>query len=338
VYSDRVNYYAELEEARNSRVLVCVTGDRGGLETRITSDLIPLFAHHMDSLSSPGRNKLSLLLYTGGGDVLTAWNIVNLIKQFFDDFEVIVPFKAFSAGTLICLGADNIILTKQATLGPIDPSVSTALNPKMPSTNTPFPVSVEDVNGYLEFAKVAVGAKNSAGIAALTSHLATEVHPLVLGRVFRSRGQIRMLAERLLSGKLQKAKLVKCLSFLCGDSGSHDYPIHRKEAREILGLPATKPTDSEYKIIKSIYDDISKELALTSPFNVAIESSRIPTGHSQYLFKRGLVESVVGGSYCFESEVVLAKSQTQAANGGTQQSLEVQTKREGWTYYEPIKA
>ena len=43
--------------------------------------------------------------------------------MFCEDFKVIVPVKCMSAGTLISLGASRIVMTKQATLDPIDTSV-----------------------------------------------------------------------------------------------------------------------------------------------------------------------------------------------------------------------
>jgi membrane-bound ClpP family serine protease len=72
--------------------------------------------------------------------------------MFCDDLDLIAPGKCMSAGTLIALGANRIIMTKQATLGPIDPSIQSPLNPSIPGA-TPdarAPVSVEAVNGYLE--------------------------------------------------------------------------------------------------------------------------------------------------------------------------------------------
>ena len=99
--------------------------------------------------------KLSLYLYTRGGDTAAAWNVINLLRMFCDEFQVIIPHKAHSAGTLISIGANSIIMTKQATLGPIDPSINTALNPHIPGAplHITMPVSVEAVKGYLEFAK-----------------------------------------------------------------------------------------------------------------------------------------------------------------------------------------
>ena len=240
MYQDRIELYKQLETERESRVLVYVTGDRRGLETKIASEVLDLFVEHLDLMGDV--DKISLYLYTTGGVTLAAWGIANLIRQFCEEFEVIVPAKAHSAGTLICLGADRIIMTKQATLGPIDPSVNTPLNPSIPGAppTARMPVSVEAINGFIELAKE-TGIKDSGDYATVLSILTQHVHPLVLGEVYRSRSQIRMLGERLLSKHLDneeptKEKIEKILDFLCSESGSHDYKIYRQEARDELGL------------------------------------------------------------------------------------------------------
>ena len=86
---------------------------------------------------------------------MAAWNMVNMLRMFCDELEIIVPARARSAGTLMCLGADRVLMTKQATLGPIDPSLTGPLNPAIPgaSPDSRAPVSVEAVRGYIEMAK-----------------------------------------------------------------------------------------------------------------------------------------------------------------------------------------
>src|ERR1041385_5656462 len=121
---DRIGSYKQLEEKRKSKLLVYITSDRRGLETQIASDILLYFANHLDKLGD--SEKISLFLYTRGGSTIAAWSLVNLIRNFCKDFEVIVPFNCHSAGTLICLGANTIVMTKQATLGPIDPSTNVA--------------------------------------------------------------------------------------------------------------------------------------------------------------------------------------------------------------------
>ncbi len=42
----------------------------------------------------------------------------------------------------------------------------------------------------------------------------------------------------------------RVLDFLCSESGSHDYTIFRREARNQLKLNVEKPDDAGYKLIK----------------------------------------------------------------------------------------
>ncbi|MFB3788712.1 MAG: serine protease [bacterium] len=296
-----------------------MTGDRRQLETKISSEAHSFFTEHLDLIYK--SSKISLFLYTRGGETLAAWTLVNLIRQFADELEVIVPAKAHSAGTLICLGANSIVMTKQSTLGPIDPSVNTPLNPQI--TGAPpharVPVSVEDLNAFVEFCKEII--RSDTDLKDLLVALSEKVHPLVLGNAFRARGQIRMLAKKLLAHRgLDESSMEKLLKFLCSESGSHDYTINRREARDELGLPIEKPDDSLYCLIRDIFRDITEELDLNTPYD---PNSLLGTDQSiDYVLPRALIESVAGGSHVFQSEGRLTRTQIQTAPNIFQMAIE----------------
>ncbi|MDL2284388.1 hypothetical protein LJC19_04520 [Oxalobacter sp. OttesenSCG-928-P03] len=68
--------------------------------------------------------KLILILNCPGGDGLAAERIVNICRSYSPGgFSVIVPKMAKSAATMVCLGADEIIMSKTSELGPIDPQI-----------------------------------------------------------------------------------------------------------------------------------------------------------------------------------------------------------------------
>ena len=319
MYTNRLSLYEKIESQFNSKLLVYVTSDRRGLETQIGQDVIDLFIEHLDTIGVVP--KISLYLYTRGGDTAAAWNIINLIKMYCDELEVIIPHKAHSAGTLISIGANRIIMTKQATLGPIDPSINTPLNPVV--NNGPnYPVSVEAVKGYIALAKEELNVDNDAALADILIKLSEKVHPLVLGQVYRTRAQIQMLAKKLLPAQVSNPEKVdEIINFLCSDSGSHDYTINRREAKETLGLNVEKPTDEQYQIIKAIYDDISSELELGTVFD-----PRTLSGN--YTLRRGIIESATGGSDMFVSEG--STKRVQAPNG----QIQIVDERifEGWRH------
>ena len=328
MYEARRSLYRQLEEERQSRVIAYVTGDRRGLGTKIAHEVADLFVDHLDMIGTTPR--ITLYLYTRGGETLAAWSIANLLRTFCDRLEVVVPAKAHSAGTLISLAAETVVMTKQGTLGPIDPSVTGSLNPPIPNaqpTNV-VPVSVEAVNGFVDFARETLG--DTAGLENILLKLADSVHPMVLGDAYRARLQIRMLGERLLSNHMKSGSAIRqILDFLCSDSGSHDYTINRREA-STLGLPIEIPSEDLYRLIKKIYDDIVEELCLRIPFDpviMAADRDRTP-----YSFPRALIESVGGGSHAFVSEGVLTCRQVEGPQGVVQQAVADQRVFEGWRH------
>jgi len=206
------------------------------------------------------------------------------------------------------LGANNIIMTKQATLGPIDPSVNTPLNPHIPGApeNVTLPVNVEAIKGFIEMVKTDFGVTHKNDMAIVTKELMAFVHPLVLGEVYRARSQIKMLSRKLLSAQLKDEKVIqKITSFLCSDSGSHDYTINRKEAREELGLNITTPNEGLYNLINGIYKDFVSDLQLNKDYN-PVEALGV-NPQIQYSKKRALVESFDFGSHSFITEGTLTK-------------------------------
>jgi hypothetical protein len=66
---------------------------------------------------------LTLLLHTPGGVTNAAETIVEYLHSKFTNIEVIVPTFAMSAGTMISLASDKIVMGRPSQLGPIDPQM-----------------------------------------------------------------------------------------------------------------------------------------------------------------------------------------------------------------------
>ncbi len=331
MYAERKEFYKKLEEIRGSKVITYVTGDRPSLETQIHNETLDFFSDHLDSFESP--QKITLILHSKGGDTLAGWSIVNLIRQYTDNFEVIVPARALSTGTLICIGADKIVMTKQSNLGPIDPSINSPLNPQHPGlpATARVPVSVEAIAGYFGLAKESLKIKNQSELASIFLKLSDHVHPIALGQVYRAREQIQMLANKLLKMHMSDdTKIKNIINVLCSESGSHDYTISRREAEEDLKLPIEKPDDNNYNVIKDIFSDIRKELELNVTFQPA--SFLGSANQKSYNFKRALVESVEGGSHAFSTEGMFRKVQTQSQQGVVNITLNEEKNFEGWRH------
>lgn len=344
MYKDRIENYKWLEDNRKTKLLVYFTGDRKGMETQIAPDVLEYFSEHLDKIGKV--KKISLLLYTRGGDTMAAYSLVNLIRQFCEEFEIIIPSKARSSGTIISLGADKIVMTKQATLGPIDPSLNSPLNPQNPQIpNNPqarIPVSVESIQGFFDLAKDELKLNDEKNLKDVLLNLAEKVHPLVLGNIYRSRTQIQMVARKLLQKQLGNDKaeqIEKIISFLCSDSGSHDYAIYRNEARDELGLSIEKPDEEQYKKIKEVFDDLRKELKLLEPFNLDLELGVNLTAN--YSCRRILLESIDGETDIYVTEGLLTKTnqiipQNPPLPPLVRSAIENKMTFEGWKHEENI--
>lgn len=311
-------------------IIAYVTGDRPGMGAQIGADTPDIFLEHLDVIGKV--DKISLIIYTCGGDTLAAWNIINLFREFCNELEVIVPNKCRSSGTLMALGANSIVMTKQATLGPIDPSITRSMSPIIPNSTPPqrLPISVESVKGYFSLLKEEFGASSDAALSAAYTKLAEYIHPLVLGDVYRTQKQIQMLAEKLLRMHNVEDQTIKhIVSFLCSDSGSHDYTINRTEARN-LGLSVETPTQETYNELKAWFMDVVNELELRNAYDPA----KIIGADQKvdYLFKRCLIESVAYGQDAFISEGTLIKD-TVVVNGTPRTSIGNNLRYEGWRHF-----
>ena len=73
-------------------------------------------------INSDCSKGVSLLIDAPGGDPLASERIIQVFRNYSNEnFEVIVPCRAKSAATMICLGANQILMGPAAELGPIDP-------------------------------------------------------------------------------------------------------------------------------------------------------------------------------------------------------------------------
>jgi hypothetical protein len=298
----RLEYINEIGRRRKSAVICYITGDRENLSTRIAPDVIPAFYRHLEML--PKQKRIDLLLYTRGGDVLTPWRLVQLIREYTPEFCVLVPHRAYSAGTLICLGADEIIMGKMGELGPIDPSVVNAYNPVDPcNPSARVPVNIEDVYSYLALAGE-ITKLDADALWRVFSILAEKIHPLALGNVHRNYLLIRSLAHKLLDLRrcsLCRENVQRIVDYLTEKLYAHNYTITRREAVEEIGLPVYYPDEELERIIWLLYDDFSRELQLADPF----DPKDISTGRRvEFKIPAGVVESLYGRDYFIYSGVV----------------------------------
>lgn len=70
------------------------------------------------------RKKVMVILVTEGGDPNAAYRMARCFQQNYDHFTCIVPGYCKSAGTLIAIGADELVFFEGGELGPLDVQMS----------------------------------------------------------------------------------------------------------------------------------------------------------------------------------------------------------------------
>src|SRR5579871_671396 len=111
----------EMQKGTNSRLLCYVAGAGAG----ITRDDVLGIGEMLHNV--PRGSNIDFLLHTGGGDIDAAEKIVSMLRAAVGKegrFRVVVPDFAKSAGTLIGLAADRVLMSDCSELGPIDPQFS----------------------------------------------------------------------------------------------------------------------------------------------------------------------------------------------------------------------
>jgi len=275
-YEQRRQLINELEVARGSRVLVYVLSEREtfppgmpGFATQMAGEPHLLAETLLREFDSP--DKIDVFLMTRGGATESVWPLVNLLRARGNKLGVLVPFRAHSAGTLLCLGADEIVMSDFAELSPIDPTTGNQFNPQDPLNPTNrFGISVEDVTAYFELAKRAAGIEGEDHRLEVLKQLTGPVHPLALGNVQRVHMMIRRLARELLGLHLERddAQFEHITTTLTTTFYSHLHAISRREAQELLGDWVVAPSDEVSARMQRLFDAYAADLHLMDRYNL----------------------------------------------------------------------
>lgn len=77
----------------------------------------------MEAIHRLNLGKLDLILHSPGGVAEVTESMVSYLRKKFDHIRVIVPQAAMSAATMLACAANEIVMGKQSSLGPIDPQL-----------------------------------------------------------------------------------------------------------------------------------------------------------------------------------------------------------------------
>ncbi|GAB6165401.1 ATP-dependent Clp protease proteolytic subunit [Thermostilla marina] len=166
---------------------------------------------------------LDLVLHTPGGLVLASLQIARAIHHHPGKVTVYVPHYAMSGGTLIALAADEIVMSRHAVLGPVDPQL-----------------------GQQPAASIlrAVKQKPIGEVEDQTLILADQAEKAI--------DQVYAAVRELLADKLPDDRADEVAKALSEGRWTHDYPITPQAAQE-LGLNVSTDIPEEFLHLLQLY-------------------------------------------------------------------------------------
>ncbi|MCP1384826.1 hypothetical protein [Runella salmonicolor] len=188
----------------------------------------------------------SLLLTTYGGDPDAGFRIVRYIQRAYKEFYLYVFGSCKSTGTLMALGANEIIMSDFGEFGPLDIQLTKddeltntsglsylqsliALNERLYESFEQNFMSLKRKSGFTISTRTAAEISSKLAIG-IISPISAQIDPLKLGEVNRA---IR-IADDYGSRLLREKDGSNVLRRLIGDYSSHGFVIDYEEARAIF--------------------------------------------------------------------------------------------------------
>lgn len=238
------------ETARNRPALLyCCSSEQGVSLKGIDESDVPIL---YSCLHLQGRvAAIDVILDTSGGVIGAAYRIAKLLHNFADMVTIWVPFRARSAGTLLCLGASDLVFGPIAELGPLDPNISMAEQSQV----GPRLISSADIRAFRSMAEEWFGLQQEEHRIQVFSLLSQKFFPTSLSAFYRADRYMRTVAQELLAYQLpnstpqERAAIVD--RFVDGFD-SHSHSIDFQEAHG-LGLNIRMADGQEVQFVWPIW-------------------------------------------------------------------------------------
>lgn len=212
-------------------------------------DLLPLYQCIRTQSS---RKDLDLLLHTSGGRVNTARRCALLLRLYAEHLHIVIPLQARSAGTILSLAGDTLLLSPVAELSPIDPNIASAGS--VPNGSPPM-IASEDIRMFREMSAEWFGIQSDQQAVVLLQSMLQHIFPTTLSSFFRVSQQLRRHADKLLQYHLTDASQREyIIDNLLYGYGSHSESITYHDAQEI-GLPVQLLSQEEESTVWRIWEE-----------------------------------------------------------------------------------
>lgn len=273
-WTERTKLYKQIEAHRNHPLVVYATSKRAGVASAMATDALPALIEQFDQFPKDAKH-VDFMIASYGGDPMVAWRIMSLIRQHAADVSVLIPQSAYSAATLVALGANQIVMHPNGHLGPVDMQITT---PGDGGHLKRF--STEDISAFLDFVRDNLKITDQKHVRMLFEATCREVGSLGIGFTARSSKLAVDLGERLLAMHMKdddsRSKLRSIVENMSRKFQSHAYPVSRTEALD-LGLPVNKKRDLQLEeLMWKTWLEIEEELSERRPFDPIIELAKSP--------------------------------------------------------------
>ncbi len=208
------------------------------------------------------RPNLALFITTGGGDPDAAYRIARCLQLSYKRFLLFVGSYCKSAGTLISVGADEIVLSDMAELGPLDIQIAkqddlfgrdSGLTPVQALATLKAETFKAFENHFMDILTKSGGQITTLSAARFATRLTTEcfskiyqqIDPMKLGEYERATNITYQYGIRLDRGNLIEGDT---LERLITDYPSHGFVIDREEAKSLF-KEVREPTIGEQQLM-----------------------------------------------------------------------------------------
>ena len=251
-----------------------------------------------NALGAQAFDEVDLVINCGGGSVHAAYQIIELLRLHAKRINACVPFYAKSAATLLCIGADSIVVDELAQLGPLDTQIFEEKKPgqgEYTSALNPFKTLEQLQKFSLETLDVAVKMISMRSgmslndclthgiefVRATTGPLFTQLDPAKLGEYSRALSVGTEYGDRLLRRfkKWDNEQRAAVLEKLVHGYPSHDYIIDYHELQEI-GFDAILFEEEERAPVRALYKYITGDETLIECVTPTLPVEAAPPGTS----------------------------------------------------------
>ncbi len=105
-------------------------GDVLGFHGSISLIWLKEFRDNLEKLAKrkPKKDRLILVLTTDGGSAEATEEMADYMRHHYKEIYFLIPDRAMSAGTILCMAGDKIYMDYTSSLGPIDPQIPVTSN------------------------------------------------------------------------------------------------------------------------------------------------------------------------------------------------------------------